>query len=99
MRAREASYAICVEDRGADDLEVRKVYRVLQDRDAAPAGYVRVIDESGDDYLYPARYFVPVRLPEKAKRAWPSLRRTARRGRSSGKPARSAGGRGARSSR
>ena len=39
-------YAICVENRGAEDLEVRKVYRVLPDNDAAASGYTRVIDES-----------------------------------------------------
>ncbi|PYN54550.1 MAG: hypothetical protein DMD94_14655 [Candidatus Rokuibacteriota bacterium] len=55
---REKGFAICVENRGAEDLEVRKVYRVLHDKDAAATGYVRVIDESGDDYLYPADYFV-----------------------------------------
>ena len=70
MPSRPNGYAICIENRGADDLDLRKVYRVLPDKDAAAAGYVRVIDESGDDYLYPAHYFVPVDLPPRAKRAW-----------------------------
>ena len=63
MPTRETRFAICVENRGAEDLDVRKVYRVLPDKDAAATGYVRVIDESGEDYLYPADYFVFVELP------------------------------------
>ena len=56
-------FVLCIRSEGSDDLEPRKVYRVLPDRAAARDGYVRVIDESGEDYLYPAKYFVPVRLP------------------------------------
>ena len=47
-----------------DDLEVRKIYQVLPDQEASQEGYLRVIDESGEDYLYPADYFVPVELPD-----------------------------------
>jgi hypothetical protein len=56
-------FALCIRSEGSDDLELRKVYRVLPDRAAARESLVRVIDESGEDYLYPAEYFVPVRLP------------------------------------
>jgi hypothetical protein len=42
---------------------------VLPDRGAAAEGYLRIVDESGDDYLYPAEYFVFLELPQKAKRA------------------------------
>jgi len=48
---------------GSDDLEPRNVYQVLPDRAALREAYLRVIDESGEDYLYPAEYFVRVRLP------------------------------------
>src|SRR5258708_28299392 len=58
------------ENRGAEDLEIRKVYRVLHDKGAAATGYMRVIDESGEDYLYPADYFVSVELPQNAHRPW-----------------------------
>jgi len=92
MPMREKGFAICVENRGAEDLEVRKVYRVLHDKDAAATGYVRVIDESGDDYLYPADYFVFVELPHKAKRAWTATRSTAKRRSSSNKPLQRTGG-------
>ena len=46
-----------------EDLEARKVYQVLRDPDAAREGYIRVIDESGEDYVYPSDLFVAVRLP------------------------------------
>lgn len=79
MPTREKGFAICVENRGAEDLDIRKVYRVLHDKAAAATGYVRVIDESGEDYLYPASYFVFVELPQKAKRAWTATRSLAKR--------------------
>ena len=60
---RHKRFAICVRNKGTDDLEVRKVYEFLPDARAAKEGYVRVIDESGEDYLYPAAFFVPVELP------------------------------------
>ena len=99
MTTREKGYALCVENRGAEDLEIRKVYRVLHDKGAAATGYVRVIDESGEDYLYPAAYFVSVELPQKAKRAWTVNRGLAKRRRSSNKPLQRTGGRVARSGR
>jgi len=62
-------------------------------------GYARVIDESGEDYLYPSRFFVAVEVPHKAKRAWPPARRSAKRQSSSNKPLQRSGGRVARSGR
>jgi hypothetical protein len=50
------------------DLEVRKVYPILPDAAAAKDGYLRVIDESGEDYLYPADYFVVIDIPVAARR-------------------------------
>ena len=57
------SFALCVEDGGMEDVEARKVYQVLPDREASREGYVRVIDESGEDYMYPSDLFVPAKLP------------------------------------
>ena len=57
------SFALYVEDGGMEDLEVRKIYQVLPDPEANREGYVRVIDESGEDYLYPSNLFVSVKLP------------------------------------
>jgi hypothetical protein len=59
----QSRFVLCVRSEGSDDLEPRKVYPVLPDRAAVRVGYVRVIDESGEDYLYPAEYFVPVKFP------------------------------------
>ena len=50
-------------------LEVRKVYQVLADATGARHGLVRIIDESGEDYLYPKDYFLPVELSQPVKKA------------------------------
>ncbi len=60
---RQSSFVLCIRNDGAEDLETRKVYQALPDPEAAGEGYARIIDESGEDYLYPADYFVPLRLP------------------------------------
>jgi hypothetical protein len=57
-----ARFVLCVRDNGSEELQRRKVYQVVPDTTASKEGYVRVVDESGEDYLYPADYFVPVRL-------------------------------------
>ena len=62
-------YLLCVRNKGCEDLEPRKLYEQLPDPRAADDGYVRVVDESGEDYLYPADYFVAVELPREAERA------------------------------
>jgi len=62
-------YVICVRTDGAEDLEVRKVYRVLPDESASARGHLRVVDESGEDYLYPAEWFVAVEVNEEAEQA------------------------------
>jgi hypothetical protein len=60
-------YVLCVKnDEYPASLEVRKVYRALPDRAAAARNFVRVIDESGEDYLFPADYFVAIELPQAA---------------------------------
>jgi hypothetical protein len=58
------SFAICIADLGFEDLEVWKVYPVLPDAEAAEVGCIRVIDESGEDYLYPADCFASVDVPD-----------------------------------
>ena len=78
-------YALCVCNESCEDLEVRKVYQVLPDTRAARDGYVRIVDDSGDDYLYPESYFVHLKLPEKARRAVTATRQVPGRQRS-GKP-------------
>ena len=66
--ATEPKFAMCVRNEECEDLELRKVYQILPDKRAARDGYIRVVDESGEDYLYPESYFVAVRLPRKAQR-------------------------------
>jgi len=58
-----SSFALCIRDDGAEDLEQRKLYQVVPDREAAREGYLRIVDESGEDYLYPSELFVAVKLP------------------------------------
>lgn len=69
-----SSFALCIREQDAEDLEERKVYQVLPDAAAAREGYLRVIDESGEDYLYPSELFVPVRLPAAIARRLTSSR-------------------------
>jgi len=65
MNQKVTRFVVCVKnDQYPASLEVRKIYQVLPDADAARHQLVRVIDESGEDYLYPADYFVPIRLPQ-----------------------------------
>lgn len=55
---------MCVRNTGyAASLELRKIYEVLPDIDGATHGLIRVVDESGDDYLYPHKFFLPIELP------------------------------------
>jgi len=62
--------ALCLRNKGYEvSLERRKIYQVVPDRDAATHGQLRVIDESGEDYLYPATLFVPIKLPRTLRRA------------------------------
>jgi len=57
-------FAVCVTDEGCDDLSVGMIYRAWPDDDAAGEGLLRVIDDSGEDYLYPAGRFVVVTVPQ-----------------------------------
>jgi len=59
-------FAICVASEGYDDLEIWKAYPIVNDAKAAEVGCIRVIDESGEDYLYPAGRFVAINLPKGA---------------------------------
>ena len=63
-------FAVCINNRGYPaSLELHKIYRVLPDEGAAEDGDIRVIDESGEDYLYPADRFVEVELPQTVRRS------------------------------
>jgi hypothetical protein len=61
---------ICVENSGYEvSLERRKIYVALPDSRAEKIGLIRVVDESGEDYLYPAESFVALTLPQSTRRA------------------------------
>lgn len=63
-------FAICIDNSGYPaSLELHKIYRVLPDKQAQTDGDLRVIDESGEDYLFPADYFILIDLPQTIVRA------------------------------
>lgn len=60
-----SKFAVCLSNEGYPaSLEPRKLYEILDDQQAAGKGLLRVIDESGEDYLYPARMFALMPIPE-----------------------------------
>ena len=65
----EKQFVLCIENKDCEDLEKRKIYQTLSDKEAETEGYIRVIDESGEDYLYPRSYFIVVHLPQEAQEA------------------------------
>lgn len=70
-REENIRFAVCVNN--ADypaSLELHKIYRVLPDEDAEADGDLRIVDESGEDYLYPADYFVLLELPQAVERSF-----------------------------
>jgi len=62
-------FMLCIENKDCEDLERRKIYQILPDDEALKEGYLRVIDESGEDYLYPESYFILVQLPREVQEA------------------------------
>ena len=63
-------FVVCLDNHGYEvSLERRKLYQVLSDRQAAKHQQLRVIDESGEDYLYPAGLFAPIDLPQRLRKA------------------------------
>jgi hypothetical protein len=70
MAQKRREFAICLRNKGYEvSLELRKVYEVVPDEDAAKHKQLRVIDESGDDFLYPATCFAVIDLPQTLRRA------------------------------
>ena len=75
QRTPRPRFAICINDGGyVDDLKARTLYRVLPDESAAKSNYLRIVDETGEDYLYPAAYFVFTEIPQKARTAFRAAR-------------------------
>jgi hypothetical protein len=63
-------FAVCIKNEGAEEsLELRKIYEILEDPAGEKRNYVRVIDEEGEDYLYPRTWFLPLDLPHTVEEA------------------------------
>ncbi len=66
----QVRFAVCIKNKGYEaSLEVGKLYRVISDQDAARHGYLRIIDESGEDYGYSADRFFAIDLPKPLEKA------------------------------
>ncbi len=64
-------YVLCISnEKYPVSLEARKIYQCVPDTRAEAHGQIRVIDESGEDYLYPVDIFLPIEIPEEATRAF-----------------------------
>jgi hypothetical protein len=64
-----AKFAVCIQIDDADLLTPRMIYQVLPDENAAKSDYVRVVDNEVEDYLYPAKYFIFLNLPQEIEQA------------------------------
>lgn len=70
MPSTSKQFVVCLKNEGCEvSLERRKIYRALPDPEAAKHRQIRVIDESGEDYLYPKSFFAPLELPQAIRRA------------------------------
>ena len=71
MSRRKRTHVVCLTNEGyASSLEARKIYVALADAEAEREGFVRVVDESGEDYLYPRERFAPIELPRRIAKAF-----------------------------
>ena len=59
-------FILCIDAEDCDDFQKGKVYRIMPDAKARREGFVRVVDESGEDYLYPEAHFVAIDIPPEA---------------------------------
>ena len=68
-RNKQVKFVVCVANKNCEDLEIRKIYQIIADEAAAKDGMLRIIDESGEDYLYPANLFLSIELPQAIEKA------------------------------
>ncbi len=66
---RHSGFVVCTRDRGCDDLTRSKIYPVIPDDDGTREGFLRVVDDSGEDYLYPTELFMDIQLPQAVEQA------------------------------
>ena len=68
-------FVVCLKNTGYPaSLELHKIYRIVPDKQAGQTNDVRVIDESGDDYLYPASWFAEIKVPRPVERSFLHVR-------------------------
>lgn len=68
---KKTKYVVCIQNKGYPaSLELRKLYETIPDKDAESHGLIRVKDESGEYYLYPSIFFLPIEVPETVKYAF-----------------------------
>ncbi len=71
MASAETCYVVCIDNHEyPSSLELRKIYQRLPDSRAEKDGLVRIIDESGEDYLYSSESFVPITVPKAVERVF-----------------------------
>jgi len=68
MKDNIMQFAICVQNQECEDIELLKLYQVLIDDSAAKDDYIRIIDESGEDYLYPKNNFIVINFSSQIKK-------------------------------
>lgn len=69
-KRRQVRFAVCIENKGYEaSLEIGKLYRVLPDKAAERHGYLRIVDESGEDYGYAADRFFAIDVPKPVEKA------------------------------
>jgi len=71
MNEQQSSYVVCIDNSTyPESLELKKIYRRLPDASAEVDGFIRVIDESGEAYLFPSRLFVHIQVPEAVEKVF-----------------------------
>ena len=76
MSDKPRHFAVCIQnDEQQESLELRKIYEILEDPDAERHKMLRVIDEEGEDYLYPQNWFLPIELSQEIEQAVVELSR------------------------
>jgi hypothetical protein len=65
LKQKLSEFVVCINNSDYPvSLELHKIYRVIADKDVEDEGDIRIIDESGEDYIYPSSYFVPIQVPQ-----------------------------------
>lgn len=69
IQQQKTQFVICIRTEDPDLLTLRKIYQVIRDNSAAKSNYLRIIDNEGEDYLYPADYFVSTEFSQEVEQA------------------------------